>query len=139
MNDVAATIGMSDAELQAKKEQTKTFLDEYSVQICLTVTAVASVGILLAMRKNNRLAVKSIKMTTKFINDTNKEAHFMRSVITELREKGLDFTYYPGLGIFEDYKINLPEKAAKAAGNQAREIEKAREALEVLRSLRGAA
>lgn len=136
MNDIAATLGMSDEELQAKKEQTKTFLSENGVQICVVVTAVASVGILLAMRKNNRLAVKMMKQTTTFLNNTDKEAHALRHAITELKQKGLEFSYYPGLGVFEDYK--LPQ-AAKAATNHTKEIASAREALEVLKALRGAA
>lgn len=136
MNDTAAVLGLSDEEYQAKKEQTKTFLSENGVQICVIVTAVASVGILLAVRKNNRLAVKGFKLTRDFLRAQDQEAHALRKAITELKEKGLEFTYYPGLGVFEDHK--LPQ-LAREASNHTKEIVKAREALEVLKALRGAA
>lgn len=135
MNDIAAVAGLSDEEYQAKKEKTQAFLSENGVQICLVVTAVASVGILLATRKSNRIGMRALKQSTRFLNDTQNEAHMLRKAITELKQAGLEFSYYPGLGVFEDHK--LPQLAAKTAGSA--DIAKAREALEMLRSLRGAA
>lgn len=135
MNDVAAVLGMSDDELERKKKETQTFLEKHGTEICLAVTAVASVGILLSMRKNTKLQAKAFKMMRHTINSQNKEAQFLRSVITEMKEKGLEFSYYPGLGVFEDHKLKIAESAANATN----EIAKAREALEVLKALRGAA